>query len=120
MACLFFKPRQTFDYDLRRLARIDRTIVSEIREAIEILLDGQELPKEFNDHALTRKYEGYREFHLRDTPKGKQPSELNDVVVIYTVDDQNLTLIAVRAGAHSELFSGSNNSRKYRKKQKTK
>ena len=89
MKPLRFKPRSTFTADLKRLATIDKTIVSEVREAIEILLEGDSLPDDFQDHPLTRKLSGYREFHLRDTPKGKAPNESNDVLVVYRIDGMN-------------------------------
>ena len=39
MKKLKFKPRLTFNADLKRLAGIDRTIVSEVREAVGLLLE---------------------------------------------------------------------------------
>lgn len=101
-----FRPRKTFNQDLMYLGRVDPSIIDDIRAAIEILLSGDKLPAEYNDHQLSRKYAGYREFHLRDTPAGTKASETNDVVVIYKVNDQDLILVAVRAGSHDRLFSG--------------
>lgn len=46
------------------------------------------------------------EFHLRDTPKGQQPTEINDIVVIYKVNNQDLVLVAVNIGSHKKLFHG--------------
>lgn len=102
-----FRPRKTFNSDLSYLGKLDPSIIDDIREYIEILLNGDELPKEFNDHKLERKYTGYREFHVRDTPKKGTPSEINDVLVIYRKDDQDLILIAVRTGSHKKLFNSS-------------
>lgn len=110
MKKLKFKPRDTFNIDLKRLASLDRTIISEIRSAIDILLEDQELPEEFDDHELHRRMAGYHEFHIRDTPVGKTPSDINDILVIYTIDKDELILIAVRAGSHSRLFPGQNSS----------
>jgi mRNA interferase YafQ len=84
---LRFKPRKTFDVDLKHLATIDHQIVDEVRAAIEILLTGRALPAEFGDHQLQRRLAGYHEFQLRDTSKGQQPSERNGVVVIYAIDE---------------------------------
>lgn len=103
----FFRPRKTFNADLEYLGRLDPSIIDEIREAIDILLNGDALPKEYKDHGLQRKYTGYREFHVRDTPKGVQPSATNDVLVIYKIDHQDLVLVAVRTGSHSFLFRNS-------------
>lgn len=97
---LKFKPRSTFNADLKRLAVLDRSIVDEVRAAIDLLLEDHQLPEEFNDHQLSRRMTGYHEFHLRDTPKGKQSTEINDVLVVYTIDENELVLIGIRAGSH--------------------
>ena len=115
MKKLRFKPRSTFTADLKRLAMLDKTIVSEVREAIDILLEGELLPADFQDHSLTRKMSGYREFHLRDTPKGKVPNETNDILVIYRIDEAELVLIGIRVGSHDRLFPGQNRAKTYRK-----
>lgn len=115
MKKLKFKPRDTFNIDLKRLASLDRTIIAEIRSAIDILLEEHSLPEEFDDHELQRRMAGYHEFHIRDTPSGKHPTDINDVLVIYTIDEDELILIAIRAGSHSRLFPGQNRSEKFRK-----
>lgn len=86
MKKLRFKPRATFNADLKRLASLDKSIIDEVRAAIDLLLEQQQLPSEFEDHELNRRMSGYNEFHLRDTPKNKTPSETNDVLVVYTID----------------------------------
>ncbi|ETY75571.1 toxin of toxin-antitoxin stability system [Lactiplantibacillus fabifermentans T30PCM01] len=105
MTKLRFKPRATFNLDLKRLGILDPTIIDEVRAAIDFLIENQHLSSEFNDHELERYYAGYREFHLRDTLKGKQPSDINDVLVIYMIDEDDLTLIGIRVGSHKRLFS---------------
>ncbi|WP_143462407.1 type II toxin-antitoxin system YafQ family toxin [Levilactobacillus enshiensis] len=109
---LRFRPRKTFNADLKRLAALDANIVDEVRTAIEILLAGESLPDEFNDHPLQRRLSGYREFHLRDTPLGKQPTDNNDILVVYTIDQRALVLIGIRIGSHERLFPAQNRSTK--------
>ena len=70
---------------------------------------------EFEDHELNRRMSGYNEFHLRDTPKNKTPSETNDVLVAYTLDTDELVLIGIRVESHDRLFPGQNRSKRYRK-----
>ncbi|MCV3326543.1 type II toxin-antitoxin system YafQ family toxin, partial [Pediococcus pentosaceus] len=55
---------------------------------------------------------------LRDTPKNKTPSETNDVLVVYTIDKDELVLIGIRVGSHDRLFPGKNRSKGYRKNDK--
>lgn len=106
MQKLIFKPRTTFIRDLHYLARIDPTIVKEVHDVIDLLCEKGNLPKEYKDHELTGIYEGYNEFHIRDTPKGKKPNERNDIVMIYKIRYHELTVVAVRIGSHPKLFSG--------------
>lgn len=58
---------------------------------------------------------GYNEFHLRDTPKNKTANDINDVWVVYTIDQDELVLIGIRVGSHDRLFPGQNQSKSYRK-----
>ncbi|GMA08682.1 hypothetical protein GCM10025886_18330 [Tetragenococcus halophilus subsp. flandriensis] len=116
MKKLKFKPRSTFNADLKRLASIDRTIIAEVREAVDLLLETGKLPEEFGDHELSRRMAGYYEFHLRDTPQGKQPNDTNDVLVVYTIDENELILIGIRVGSHDRLFPDQNSSAGYHKK----
>lgn len=115
MKKLRFKPRATFNADLKRLASLDKSIIDEVRAAIDLLLEQQQLPPEFGDHELNRRMSGYNEFHLRDTPKNKISSETNDVLVVYTIDKDELVLIGIRVGSHDRLFPGQNRSKRYRK-----
>jgi len=112
MKKLLFKPRLSFNADLKRLAIIDVNLIDEVRSAIDILLEDRQLPKEFNDHALVRRMAGYREFHLRDTPQNQQADESNDILVIYRIDEDELILIGVRVGSHQRLFADQNKSKK--------
>ncbi|AXX64480.1 MAG: type II toxin-antitoxin system YafQ family toxin [Lactobacillus sp.] len=98
MKRLKFKPRKTFNADLKRLASLDHTIIDEVREAIDLLIEQRELPPEFKDHKLNRQMSEYNEFHLRDTPKNNVPNDINDVLVVYRIDEDELVLIGVRVG----------------------
>lgn len=115
MKKLRFKPRSTFNTDLKRLASLDKTIIEEVRAAIDILLEQRLLPQEFEDHKLSRRMAGYNEFHLRDTSAGTKPTEINDILVVYTIDEDELVLIGIRVGSHNRLFPGQNQSKKYHK-----
>ena len=50
-----------------------------------------------------------------DTPKNKTPSKTNDVLVVYTINKDELVLIDIRVGSHDRLFPGQNRSKRYRK-----
>lgn len=107
-----FKPRKTFERDLSRLAKLDVTIIDEVREAVDILLQDGKLPNVYGDHELSRRWSGYNEFHLRDTPTGVKPSAINDVLMVYRWDYDELILIGVRVSSHDALFGGANRRNK--------
>jgi len=69
-------------YDIRLLKRV-----------IELLAEGQELPWEYRDHALSGDYAGCRECHI--TP---------DWLLVYEVIERELVLYLTRTGTHNDLF----------------
>ncbi len=81
-----------------------------------LLLKAHQLPPEFDDHELTRQLAGYHEFHLRDTPSGNQPNDINDVLVVYIIDEDELILIGIRVGSHNRLFPDQTAQRSTEKK----
>lgn len=60
---------------------------------VDMLADGQELPAQYRDHALTGNYKGCRECHI--TP---------DWLLIYELAENELILYLTRTGSHSDLF----------------
>lgn len=115
MTKLSFRPRATFNADLKRLGRLDPSIIDEVREAIDEILETGKLPAEYNDHPLKRRLSRYWEFHVHDTPKNEQPSDINDVLVIWYIERNELVVLGVRVGSHDRLFSNQNSSTKYHK-----
>ena len=115
MAKRQFRPRATFKADLKRLCRLDQTIIDDVRAAIDELLENGSLSEEFGDHPLKRRLAGYREFHVRDTPHGEQSNDTNDVLVIWYKERNELVAVGVRVGSHDQLFSGQNRSKRYPK-----
>ncbi len=104
MSKLRFRPSKDFNVELKRLAKLDKSIVSEVKSAIDILLENYELPSEFRDHQLNGELSDYREFHIRDTPKNKKPSEINDIIITYSINYGDLVLTAIHIGTHKKNF----------------
>ena len=67
--------------------------LEELERVINMLLEEDELPSEYRDHALVGKYLGHRECHIRP-----------DWLLIYSYTGDRLILIANRTGSHSDLF----------------
>ena len=67
------------------------------KEIIEFVIDaiasGQVLNKKYRDHQLSGDLKSYRECHI-----------LNDLLLIYRIDKNELILVLVDIGSHSQLF----------------
>lgn len=64
-----------------------------LEEVVEKLANNETLPAKYCDHALSGKYEGCRECHIRP-----------DWLLIYRVRKDILYLYLTRTGTHSDLF----------------
>ena len=89
---LEIKTSSKFKRDLKRIMARGYSL-AHMNEVISALAEKQALPPEYRDHALTGKWTGYRECHI-------QP----DWLLIYRVEKDELILLLVRSGTHSDLF----------------
>lgn len=89
---LEIKTSSKFKRDLKRIIARGYSL-ARMNEVISALAEKQALPPEYRDHALTGKWTGYRECHI-------QP----DWLLIYRVEKDELILLLVRSGTHSDLF----------------
>ena len=82
----------SFKKDFKRIVKRGYDIRL-LEEVIEILANGNELPKKYKDHNLIGDYFDCRECHI--TP---------DWLLIYKIDGNELILYLTRTGTHSDLF----------------
>ncbi len=83
-----------FKQDYKRLINsVNSETVNELLTVIEMLANGQALPEKYKDHLLKGNWKGYRECHIKP-----------DLLLIYKLENDELTLTLVRTGSHSELF----------------
>lgn len=61
---------------------------------IEKLANLEKLDEKYRDHQLVGKYQGLRECHIEP-----------DWLLIYYIENKTITLVLVRSGSHSDLFS---------------
>lgn len=61
---------------------------------LNYLVNNQKLPAKYKDHELKGEYKGLRECHIK-----------TDWLLIYCINDNELTLYLMRTGTHSDLFS---------------
>lgn len=89
---LTIKYQNTFKKDFKRIKKRGYDI-KELEKVITILAAQETLPIENKDHALIGNYKNCRECHIAP-----------DWLLIYTIDNQELVLILMRTGTHSDLF----------------
>jgi mRNA interferase YafQ len=66
-------------------------VMSKLRALVLLLLDQQQLPAKYRDHALKGEWSGMRDVHIE-----------SDWLLIYYVEGDVLHLI--RTGSHADLF----------------
>jgi len=81
---------KTFKRDIKKAKKQNKNL-EKLKVAIILLISGQQLPKEYNDHQLIGNYKRYRECHIE-----------SDWLLMYRIENYELQL--VRIGSHSELF----------------
>ncbi len=85
-----------FEISVKRLKHsgIKISLKKKIEQTIDLLAVGKELPQSYKDHKLSGEFKGFRECHIK-----------GDLLLIYKIEKDNLILILVDIGSHSELFN---------------
>ena len=65
----------------------------DFRNVLSYLIKQENLPPKYRDHELTGNYKGFRECHINP-----------DWLLVYEVREDELILVLVRTGTHSDLF----------------
>jgi len=66
----------------------------DFRNVLSYLIKQENLPPKYRDHELTGNYKGFRECHIN-----------SDWLLVYEVREDELILVLVRTGTHSDLFN---------------
>ncbi len=81
-----------FKRDVKLAVRRGKDI-EKVKTVIRLLCSQEPLPPALHDHPLQGDYAGFRDCHVEP-----------DLVLIYRIVDEQLELICVRLGSHSDLF----------------
>ena len=81
--------------DWERLSRSGRYDMNLLKEAMLVLISGEQLDPSWRDHPLTGPWEGFRECHIG-----------GDFLLIYQFAHvgKSESIVFTRAGTHTELF----------------
>jgi addiction module toxin, relE/stbE family len=86
------RPTVKFQKDLKRIQKRGYNI-SLLTDVLNILANGEKLPRKYKDHSLIGNYKNCRECYI--TP---------DWLLIYEISNEELILYLTRTGTHSDLF----------------
>lgn len=89
---LTIKYQNAFKKDYKRIKKRAYDL-NLLQEVITLLANKQPLPAKYKDHTLIGNYVNCRECHISP-----------DWLLIYEINDNELTLILMRTGTHSDLF----------------
>lgn len=67
--------------------------LNELDYVVSKLANQEDLEDKYKDHALSGNYKDFRECHIKP-----------DWLLIYLIDDEELELLLLRTGSHSDLF----------------
>lgn len=81
-----------FKRDLKLAVKRKRDI-SKLDAVVELLLEGEVLPEKYKDHILVGNWTGHRSCHIEP-----------DWLLIYFIENDELTLTLARTGTHSDLY----------------
>jgi len=65
----------------------------EVESVVDMLSKGEKLSEIYRNHKLHGEYMGYEECHIK-----------GDLVLIYKIEKEQLILVLIDLGSHSELF----------------
>lgn len=89
---LFLKYSARFKKDLKSF-QYHKDVLLTLEKVLDFLIAGNSLPKKYHAHSLKGEFKGCFECHLRP-----------DVLLIYKKDRQEISILLLRIGSHSDLF----------------
>ena len=78
---------------IKRLRKSGSFSEGNLRNVLRLLAEGKPLPQKYRDHQLSGVLKNLRECHLEP-----------DLLLIYELSEESLTLFLINIGSHSELF----------------
>ncbi len=81
-----------FKRDLKRAEKRGKNL-TKLRKVLDLLIDGEPLPRGLNDHPLRGEFAGSRDCHLEP-----------DWLLVYTLEEDGTHVRLERTGSHSDLF----------------
>jgi len=68
--------------------------MAKLREVLDLLIEGSDLPQKYRDHTLVGNFSGKRDCHIEP-----------DWLLIYSLSEDDSHVTFERTGTHADLFS---------------
>lgn len=75
------------------IKKINCQLIKKLQKIIDLLIDGEQLDKKQLNHKLRGEFKNCYECHINP-----------DILLIYKIKKQELLILLLRVGSHSELF----------------
>ena len=87
------KYSKQFKKDLKKCAKQDTRLADELKKILDLLILGKILDDKYRNHCLKGQFKNCFECHIRP-----------DILLIYKIEKQELMILLLRIGSHSDLF----------------
>jgi mRNA interferase YafQ len=89
------KKTKSFEKSFKKIRNsgAKKSVLKDLGFVIDYLAIGKNLPLIYKDHKLSGEFSDCRECHIK-----------GDLLLIYKIEKENLVLILVDIGSHSQLF----------------
>jgi mRNA interferase YafQ len=82
-----------FRRSLKKILKSGRYSKNEIQKVVDVLILGKTLDEKYKDHSLHGELSSERGCHVYP-----------DLIIVYRIENNNLVLVFVDIGSHSDLF----------------
>lgn len=79
---------------IKKITKSGNCNIFEIKKVVNIIASGKKLDEKYKDHALKGNMSQHRECHIK-----------GDLLLVYYLNNNELVLVLVNIGNHSELFN---------------
>ncbi|MCG2700570.1 MAG: type II toxin-antitoxin system YafQ family toxin [Candidatus Falkowbacteria bacterium] len=87
------KYSKRFKKELKKIAKQDKSAINELKKVLGLLILDRQLDKKYKNHCLKGEFKNCFECHIKP-----------DVLLIYKIEKQELIILLLRIGSHSDLF----------------
>lgn len=90
---MYLKYSKKFKKDLKKIVKQNPAIIKDIKKALDLLILEKNIDVKYRNHKLKGQLKRCFECHIKP-----------DVLLIYRIENNELLILLLRIGSHSDLF----------------